>query len=82
MADFEAAVASARPLFEAAKGFISLGLQRSIEYPERYRLVVGWTTVEAHSIDFRESADFQAWRALASPFFTAPPEVEHVSTVF
>ena len=80
-ADFEAAVAAARPYFEAAKGFVSFALDRSIESPERYHLVVGWESVEAHMVDFRESDGFQSWRALASPFFAAPPSVEHVGKV-
>jgi hypothetical protein len=32
-------------------------------------------------VDFRESADFQEWRALAGPHFASPPEVEHTNTV-
>lgn len=80
-AEFEAAVTQARPHFEAAGGFVSFALRRSIESPERYHLVVGWESVEAHMVDFRESEGFQAWRALASPFFTAPPSVEHVAQV-
>jgi hypothetical protein len=32
-------------------------------------------------VDFRQSAGFQEWRALASPFFEAPPSVEHVVQV-
>lgn len=80
-ADFEAAVALARPHFEAAKGFVSFALTRSIEHPERYRLEVGWENVEAHMVDFRQSFGFQEWRALASPFFEAPPSVEHVVQV-
>ncbi len=80
-ADFEAAVAAARPHFEAAAGFVSFGLKRSIEAPERYHLVVGWESVEAHMVDFRESEGFQHWRALASPFFVGAPSVEHVATV-
>ena len=78
--DFEAAVAAARPCFEAAKGFVSFGLQRVIEEPGSYRLVIGWETVEAHMVDFRESEGFQTWRGLAGPFFTAPPSVVHVET--
>lgn len=80
-AAFEAAVAAARPHFEAAKGFVSVALDRSIEHPGRYRLVVGWDSVEAHMVDFRDSAGFAAWRALASPFFVAPPSIEHVARV-
>lgn len=80
-AEFEAAVAAARPHFEAARGFVSFRLERSIERSERYRLVVGWESVEAHMVDFRQSDGFQAWRALASPFFAEPPSVEHVVQV-
>ncbi len=79
--DFETAVADARPLFEAAKGFVSFALERSIENPERYRLVIGWQTLENHMVDFRNSEGFTAWRALASPFFVNPPAVEHVEKV-
>ena len=79
--DFEAAVAAARPHFEAAKGFVSFALDRSLEHPERYRLVVGWQSVEAHMVDFRESDGFQHWRRLASPFFVGAPSVEHVARV-
>lgn len=80
-AAFEAAVAEARPHFESASGFVSFALDRSIEHPERYRLVVGWENVEAHMVEFRESAGFQAWRALAGPFFVGSPSVEHVERV-
>ncbi|MDE2410334.1 MAG: antibiotic biosynthesis monooxygenase [Sphingomonadales bacterium] len=80
-AGFEAAVAAARPHFEAAEGYVSFNLRRSIEHPERYQLVVGWETVDAHEVDFRGSPGFQAWRALASPFFVGVPSVEHVATV-
>jgi len=80
-AAFESAVAQARPHFEAAKGFISFCLQRVIEEPGAYRLVVGWETVQAHMADFRASEGFQHWRALAGPFFTAPPVVVHVEVV-
>ena len=80
-AEFETAVREARPHFEAAKGFVSFALERTIEAPEKYLLMVGWDSVEAHMVDFRESDGFQAWRALASPFFTAPPSVEHVAKV-
>lgn len=75
--DFEAAVDAARPHFEAAKGFVSFALHRSIENPARYDLVVGWESVEAHMVDFRESEGFQKWRALAGPFFVETPSVAH-----
>ena len=76
-AEFEAGVAKAAPLFQRAKGCVSMELQRSIEKPNRYRLMVGWETLDNHMVDFRESADFQEWRALVGPYFEKPPEVEH-----
>ena len=79
---FEAAVAEARPLFQASPGCLSLKLMRSIEHPLRYRLVVGWETIEAHMVDFRQSPAFESWRALVAPYFAVPPAVEHVEEVY
>ena len=79
--DFEAAVAKARPLFLRAKGGRGIELHRSIEKPTRYRLLAKWDTVENHTVDFRGSEDFQAWRGLVGQYFASPPEVEHTETV-
>jgi len=79
--DFEAAVVKAKAAFGRAKGFHGFELQRSIEKPQRYRLVVKWETLEAHTVDFRGSENFAEWRALVGPYFAAPPEVEHTQTV-
>ncbi len=78
-AEFEAGVKAAAPFFKRAKGCRSMELQRSIEKPSRYRLFVGWETVENHTVDFRGSADFQEWRKLVGHCFASPPEVEHVA---
>lgn len=80
-AAFEAAVAEAEPLFRADPGCTGFALQRVVKAPGVYHLVVGWTSVAAHNDLFRATPAFQAWRALAGPFFTAPPVVEHVATV-
>ena len=78
---FEAAVVEAAPYFNAARGCRSFELNRSIENSQRYRLVVGWDTVEDHMVHFRESEGFQSWRSLVGPHFASPPQVEHVATV-
>jgi quinol monooxygenase YgiN len=77
--DFEAAVARAQPLFRAAAGCTGFALQRVIEAPGTYHLVVGWTSVAAHNEVFRATEAFQQWRALAGPFFIEPPQVVHVT---
>jgi len=76
-AEFEAGVAKAAPIFKRAKGCRAMELQRSIEKPSRYRLFVTWATLENHTVDFRESADFQEWRKLVGHTFESPPQVEH-----
>ena len=77
--DFEAGVKAAAPLFKRAKGCRGLSVQRSHEFPSRYRLFVLWDTIEDHTKGFRESADFQEWRKLVGHTFASPPNVEHVT---
>jgi quinol monooxygenase YgiN len=76
---FEAAVQEAAQHFRSAAGCLSMALHRLVEKPTTYRLVVEWTSLEAHTVDFRQSAAFQEWRRLASPYFAAPPRVDHVA---
>jgi quinol monooxygenase YgiN len=75
-AAFEAAVARAAPLFQSDPGCHGMALERIIEDPAQYQLLVQWDSVDAH-MAFRETPAFQEWRALAGPFFAAPPNVVH-----
>jgi len=77
-AEFEAGVTKAAAIFRRAKGCKGMELQRSIEHPSRYRLFVKWETVENHTVDFRNSTDFQEWRKLVGHCFAQAPHVEHV----
>lgn len=76
--DFEAAVQTAVPLFQAAPGARTLRLDRSVENPSAYRLVVGWDTVDDHLVGFRESEAFPEWRRLIQPHVDQITRVEHV----
>lgn len=60
-----------------AKGFRGYKVNKGIESPERYVLMIFWDTLENHTIDFRQSDAFGAWRAIVGPFFASPPVVEH-----
>jgi quinol monooxygenase YgiN len=73
---FEAAVAQASPVFKSAKGCHSMALERIIEHPGEYRLLINWDSVDAH-LAFRETPEFQIWRGLAGPFFVGTPKVVH-----
>jgi len=74
---FEEAVAKGSPLIVRTPGYISHELRRCIETKGRYVLLVRWETLEAHTVGFRESASFPAWRAIIGPFFASAPLVEH-----
>ncbi|HWU50190.1 MAG TPA: antibiotic biosynthesis monooxygenase family protein [Asticcacaulis sp.] len=80
-ADFEAAVAKAAPFFQSAEGCHGMALERIIETPGDYLLRVTWESVEHHMVAFRNSDNFQSWRALAGPFFLSPPQVTHSETI-
>ena len=64
-----------------AKGFKSFSVNKGIESPERYVLQIVWETLENHTVDFRQSAAFNDWRAIVAPFFASPPTVEHFDLV-
>lgn len=78
---FQAAVQQAVPIFQAASGCQSMRLDRDIETPDTYHLVISWASLEHHTVDFRGSAGFQDWRALVGGYFAQPPKVEHFTTV-
>lgn len=60
-----------------AHGFRGFKVNKGIESPERYVLMIFWETLENHTVDFRESDAFAAWRAIVGPFFAQAPVVEH-----
>lgn len=77
-AEFEAAVdRGVQEAIVESPGFIGYELQRGIESPERYLLMIHWETLENHTVDFRGSPAFTRWREIVGPFFAQPPRVEH-----
>jgi heme-degrading monooxygenase HmoA len=80
-AEFEAGLKKAVPLFQRAKGCRGLTVRRSVEQPERYLAFVRWDTVENHTVDFRNSADFHEFRKLVGHCFAGPSEIQHVREV-
>ncbi|HWZ48095.1 MAG TPA: antibiotic biosynthesis monooxygenase [Herbaspirillum sp.] len=79
-AQFDEAITRAIGLTIAkATGYLGHQVQKGVESPERYLLMVRWNTLDNHIIDFRESPAFTEWRGIVGPFFAAPPTVEHFS---
>jgi heme-degrading monooxygenase HmoA len=60
-----------------AQGFKGWKVNKGVESPERYLLMIFWVTLEDHTVGFRGGPLFAEWRAIVGPFFAAPPVVEH-----
>ena len=77
-ADFDAAIKrGVETVIAKAKGYRGYQVQKGIDSPDRYLLMIHWDSVENHTVDFRQSPAFQEWRAFVSPYFAAPPVTEH-----
>ena len=77
-AEFDAAIQRGlSTVISRAKGFKGWKVNKGVESPERYLLMIFWETLEDHTVAFRESPQFAEWRAIVGPSFAAPPVVEH-----
>jgi heme-degrading monooxygenase HmoA len=74
---FEQAFAQAKTIIASMPGFRSLRLDRCIEQPSRYLLLVDWERLEDHTEGFRASTQYQTWRQLLHHFYDPFPVVEH-----
>src|SRR5712691_4290729 len=79
--EFEAAFDEAKAVIASMAGFRSLVLQRCIQRPSRYFLLVGWGSLEDHTQGFRGSAQYSEWRRLLHHFYDPFPTVEHFNLV-
>ena len=75
--DFETAFAKAQHIISSMGGYISHQLQKCIENPNKYILLVNWENLEAHTVGFRCSEEYQEWKALLHHFYSPFPTVEH-----
>lgn len=65
------------PLIAATPGYIRHQLRRCVETTGRYLLLVEWETLEAHTVGFRESANYLEWKRMLRHFYDPFPVVEH-----
>jgi heme-degrading monooxygenase HmoA len=63
------------------KGYKWHQLQKCIEQPAQYILLVQWDTLEDHTIGFRNSPEYQKWKELLHHFYDPFPIVEHYKLV-
>ena len=81
-AEFERAFEKAQEIISAMKGWKTHDLQRCLEVPNRYILLVQWETLEDHTVGFRGSPEYQEWKKLLHHFYDPFPTVEHYSLLF
>lgn len=79
--DFERAFAKAQLIISSMPGYISHQLQHSIESSSRYLLLVNWETLEHHTQGFRQSKEYNDWKALLHHFYEPFPIVEHYQLI-
>jgi len=79
--EFESAFRSAERVISSVPGYISHDLERSVEHPDRYVLLVRWERLEDHTEGFRRSPGYQEWKRLLHHFYDPFPVVEHYKPV-
>jgi heme-degrading monooxygenase HmoA len=79
--EFETAFLTAQRILEATPGYVSHELRRCIERRDEYLLIVMWSSLEAHEVDFRTSPQYQTWKRLLHHFYDPFPAVSHYEAV-
>jgi len=79
--EFEAAFTQAQAIISFMEGYVSHQLQKWVEKPNGYILLVNWQTLEDHTRGFRGATDYQEWPRLLHDFYDPLPEVEHYELV-
>ena len=79
--DFEFAFKKASRIISCMNGYSSHELHKCMEVKGKYLLLVRWETLEAHTIGFRDSPEYQDWKKLLHHFYEPFPTVEHFEEV-
>ncbi|WP_456458274.1 antibiotic biosynthesis monooxygenase family protein [Reichenbachiella sp.] len=79
---FEQAFVKAELIISSMKGCIEHDLMKCVEKENQYVLLVKWNTLEDHEIGFRQSKEYQEWKALLHHFYEPFPEVQHYTKVY
>lgn len=74
---FLAAFSEAQSIISSMPGYVSHELRRCIENENRFALLVHWERLEDHTEGFRNSPEYQEWKALLHHFYDPFPTVEH-----
>jgi len=79
--EFVESMERAKAIVAASPGFVSLRVERCVERPSCFLLLVEWERLEDHTEGFRGSAGYQDWRAALHHFYDPFPVVEHFEPI-
>ena len=79
--EIEAAFFTASEYLCASRGYRSHRLQRCLEHPNHYLLLVEWETLEDHTVGFQGSERYARYRALLKPYYEPDVSLLHYAPV-
>jgi quinol monooxygenase YgiN len=79
-ASFEQAYTSAGKYLQSSPYCLGYKIVHGKEEPNRYIVIIHWTSMEEHLNGFRKSADFMPFLNLVKPFYNNIEEMKHYET--
>lgn len=80
-AKFEEDFQTASQYISSIEGYVKHSLKKCMEVENQYILLVEWVSVEAHEVGFRQSPQYQKWKALLHDYYDPFPQVLHYEDV-
>ena len=78
---FLKAFSKAKDIIASMAGYMSHQLKRCIENTNQFILLVEWEKLTDHTEGFRQSKEYQQWKALLHHFYDPFPTVEHYESI-
>jgi len=78
---FENDFVKAGQYISSIAGYKTHSLQKCIEVPNKYVLLVEWEKLEDHTIGFRQSEEYLEWKRLLHHYYDPFPVVEHFTAI-
>lgn len=75
--DFERDFRKASLLLTSMQGYIHHELFKCVQEDLKYILLVKWHSITDHMVRFRQSQQYEQWKALLEPYYVPLPEAEH-----
>jgi len=68
-------------IIKKMNGYLEHSLDQCLEDDHKFLLRVKWEKLEDHTIGFRQSVEYEEWKALLHHFYNPFPVVEHFASI-